>query len=139
MLKFLVFSLMLEGGWQPGDYTLILNDPPQYAEYGIDRSWYLSLAPRVDWGPVYFLGSMVTETCFQNPEISIWGQPYQTTYEVETGLKIKNLTFGASHMCSHSTFITPKLFGNGHMSMDDSHTRVFARVELSTEAIQEKR
>ena len=136
ILQALVFSLMLEGGYQPRDYTLILNDVPKYAEHGTDNSWYLSMSPRVDFGPVYLSGGITTETDFAGSNSRLWGQPYQTTYDIEAGIRLKNVTIGASHMCSHSTFVTDNFFQN-HASMDDSHTRIFVRLKISTAVIDD--
>ena len=135
MLKYLIFSLVLEGGYQPHDYTLILNEVPAHAEYGRDNSFYLEIAPKVDMGPVYLSGAMTTETVFPDDDNAYFGQPYQTQYDVEVGLNIRNITIGAAHMCSHSTFIPSQIF-NQHASMDDSNTRLFIRAKLTTEAIQ---
>jgi hypothetical protein len=136
MLKLLIFSFMLEGGYQPSDYTLILNDAPVHAEHGIDNTWYLSISPRADFGPVYLSGGITTETDFAGSNSRLWGQPYQTTYDIEAGIRLKNVTLGASHMCSHSTFVTDDFFQN-HVSMDDSHTRFFVRLKISTAAIDQ--
>lgn len=135
MLKLLIFSLMLEGGYQPGDYTLILNDSLRHAEFGKDNTWYFQFSPKIEFGPVYLKGGILTETDFAGSSSQLYGQPYQTQYDVEIGLTIKNITLGASHMCAHSTFIPEELF-NQQPSMDDSYTRIFARFELSTHAIQ---
>lgn len=136
MLKVLIFSLMMEGGWQPADNTLALGKVPHNVEFGVNNSWYLKFYPKLDIGPVYVSGGLTTETDFAGSDSKLFGQPYYTTYDIEVGVNIKNFTVGTSHMCAHSTFIAKNKLSD-FSSLDDSHTRIFLRYKLSTQAIQD--
>ncbi len=129
MLNALIFSLILDVGFQPEDQTILLDNMESFA-YIHDKSAFCSIRPRAEFKEVYLEGDVLTQATKSRG--CAWFAPYQMTYSFEIGFVHKIIGVGFSHSCSHSVTCSPARQTDDFITMDALNTKIFARFKFST-------
>ena len=96
------------------------------ALYDIEElpSWYSDLTVGLEVGPLYFVGNLQTLAYRYGRMFS----PHTVVYGIEGGVKLKHLSFGYRHLCTHP--VVPFYdFTNGTIIGDGGGDVFFMRFE----------
>lgn len=128
LFSLLILSMDFETGYVPNNASLVYRLPQEYYYSVHDRSYFVSMSPRVQFK---FLYADFDFTYFASPSKKTQNFcPYRGVWGGEIGLTYKYLTIGYANNCSHK--ITPQTFQTGpNTTIDGHYDKFFLRVSFS--------